>query len=340
LFWISDRDGSRDVYRQRITRDGAPQGTPQRLTTGTDAQGLSLSRRGGRMAYSRLSTWSSIWSIPVPARAPVSIRGATRITTGNETIEDVDVSHDGRWLVFDSDRNGTFHISVLPVAGGEPRQITTDPGPDFNPRWSPDGRRIVFHSLRNGNRDIYTVEADGTGLRQWTSGKAEELDADWAPGGETVVYEVIGGASTAHGFMTLRLVDGAPPEFIPIEAGDFARWAPIGRAFVYHSVLGLRLRRVDSGMDTLIVSNAKDGAEAFYAAWSPAGAKLYYLTRSPKGWSIRSVPAAGGTSTVVVNFDDPSRQHTKYGFATDGKVFYFTMGSPESDIWVANLQQP
>jgi Tol biopolymer transport system component len=74
-------------------------------------------------------------------------------------------------------------------------------------------------------------------------------------------------------------------------------------------------------------------------AWAPDGSKLYYLTRSPKGWSIRSVRAAGGASTVLVNFDDPTRQQTKYGFCTDGKVFYLTIGSPESDIWVADLER-
>jgi Tol biopolymer transport system component len=100
------------------------------------------------------------------------------------------------------------------------------------------------------------------------------------------------------------------------------------------------LRQVDSGVDTLVVSNTRDGAEAFYTAWSPDGAKIYYLARSPKGWSIRSVPAAGGASTVLVNFDDPGRQQIRYGFCTDGKVFYFTIGSPESDIYVADLEQP
>jgi serine/threonine-protein kinase len=340
LFWISDRDGNRDIYRQRMNTDQTVAGTPERLTTGTDAQGLSLSRRGGRMAYSRLSTWSGIWSIPVPSRAPVSIRGATRITPGNETIEEVDVSADGRWLVFDSDRGGNPELYVMPTAGGEARQITTDPAGDFSADWSPDGRRIVFHSLRNGNRDIYTVEADGTGLKQWTSASAEELDPDWASDGETILFQVFGGQDARHGFETQALVAGASSGFVSLAAGDFGHWSPVGRTIVYHNPDGLRLHRVDGGEDTLLASNARDGAEAFYAAWSPDGSKVYYLTRSVRGWSIRSVPTAGGASTLLVDFDDPTRQHTKYGFTTDGKVFYFTLGSPESDVFVADLERP
>jgi serine/threonine-protein kinase len=341
LYWISDRDGSRDVYRQRLGGNGAPEGVPQRLTTGTDAQGLSLSRRGGRMAYSRLSTWSGLWSIPVPAHGPVSIRGATRITTGNETIEDLDVSPDGRWLVFDSDRGGNPDLYVMPAAGGEARQITTDPAGDFSGDWSPDGRRILFHSVRGGIRNIYSVDADGTNLRQWTSGPGEKLDPDWAPDGQQVIYEVLGeGNDTAsHGLAVLRLADSARPDLIPIIVGDFAHWSPDGRSILYHSPDGLRLRRVDTGAETLVVSNAELGADAFYAAWSKDGGRIYYMARSPKGWSIRSVPPAGGASTLLVDFDDPTRQHTKYGFCTAGKLFYFTIGSPESDIWVAALER-
>src|SRR6185295_5632656 len=155
----------------------------------------------------RLHAYSSIWSIPVPVRGPVSIRAATRITTGNETIEGVDVSSDGRWLAFDSDRNGNADLYVMPVTGGEARQVTTDSANDYSPDWSPDGRRIAFHSLRNGTRDIYTVGFDGTGLTRRTSSADEELDPDWAPDGESIVYEVIGTQSERQGFAVLRVAD-------------------------------------------------------------------------------------------------------------------------------------
>ena len=96
----------------------------------------------------------------------------------------------------------------------------------------------------------------------------------------------------------------------------------------------------DTGADSLFVANAADSAEAFYISFAPDGKTLYYLARSAHGWSIRSKPMAGGTSRLLVDFDDPARQHTRYGFATDGKRFYFTLGSPESDIWVADLTHP
>jgi hypothetical protein len=50
------------------------------------------------------------------------------------------------------------------------------------------------------------------------------------------------------------------------------------------------------------------------------------------------VPVTGGPARLLVRFDDPSRQHAQYGFATDGRTFYFTVGANESDIWVAELE--
>ena len=189
--------------------------------------------------------------------------------------------------------------------------------------------------LRSGNRDLYTVDADGTSLQQRTSGPAEELDADWSPDGRALVFAVLGSEAQAQGIATLRLADGARPEFVPIAESDYPRWTPDGRALLYHSSKGFRVRRFDTGADTLLVSSTELGADPFYAVWSPDGSMLYFLARSSERWSIRGMPATGGASTVLVNFDDPAIQHTRFGFATDGKFFYFTVGSPESDIWVA-----
>ena len=41
-------------------------------------------------------------------------------------------------------------------------QLTTAPGDDQDPSWSPDGRRIAFKSARNGEPDIFVMNADGS----------------------------------------------------------------------------------------------------------------------------------------------------------------------------------
>jgi serine/threonine protein kinase len=341
LFWVSDRGGSRDVYRIRLNARGEPAGEPERLTTGADAHTISLSADGGRLAYARFRTRSNIWSIPVPAGKPVSIAGARPVTTGDQTIESVNLSRDGRWLVFDSDRNGNADIYKMPAAGGEPVQLTTDSAGDYSAAWSADGRRIAFHSLRTGNRDLYTMNADGSDVRQRTSSPAHELDPSWSPDGRFLVAEVLPvnqqegtPSSLGHHFVIVPM-DGGSPRVIPV-VGDFAHWSPTADLVAFHSFDGLRVTSL-AGESRLLVPNSPGGEEAFYAAWGPGGKIIYFVSHGPQGSSIRAVPVTGGPTRLLVQFDDPVRQHTRYGFTTDGRTFYLTIGEHESDIWVADL---
>ena len=344
LFWVSDRGGSRDVYRVRLDAAGAPAGKPERLTAGADAHTISVSADGRRLAYARFRTLSNIWSIPVPSAKAVSIAGARPVTTGDQTIETVDVTRDGRWLVFNSDRTGSWQIYKAPAAGGEAIQLTTDSAGAYSPAWSPDGRQIAFHSMRAGNRDLYTMEADGSGVVQRTSSPAHELDADWSHDGHFLVAEVIpagdpsGSASTFLAASTFILVpmDGGAMRTIKVP-GDFAHWSPTDDLIAFHSSEGLRVMLTD-GATRLLVPNSPSGEEAFFAAWSPDGKTVYYVSKGSEGSSIRAVPVTGGPSRPLVRFDDPTRQHTLYGFTTDGRTFYFTVGANESDIWVAQLE--
>ena len=344
LFWVSDRGGSRDVYRIRLNAEGAPAGQPERLTTGADAHTISLSADGRRLAYARFRTLSNIWSMPVPTMGAASIAAARPVTTGDQTIESVNVSRDGRWLVFNSDRNGNWDIYKMPAAGGEAIQLTTDPAGAYSAVWSPDGRQIAFHSMRAGNRDLYTMEADGSGVVQRTNSPAHELDPDWSRDGHALVAEVIpaskepGAAATFVAASTFVIVplDGSAMRTIPVP-GDFAHWSPTEDLIAFHSSEGLRVTS-PAGKSRLLVPNSPTGEEAFYAAWSHDGKTVYYVATSPHGSSIRAVPVTGGPSRLLVRFDDPTRQHTRYGFTTDGRTFYFTIGAHESDIWVAQLE--
>jgi Tol biopolymer transport system component/tRNA A-37 threonylcarbamoyl transferase component Bud32 len=336
LYWVSNSGGGRDIYRLRIDRDG-PRGAKDRVTTGANAHTVTVSEN--RLAYASMRTLSNIWTIAVPAGGPVSIREARPVTTGTETIEVLDISPDGRQLVFDSDRNGNGDIYTMPAAGGEARQLTTDSAGDYSPAWSRDGKRIAFHSLRTGNRDIFTMTAEGQNLTQRTSSPAQELDADWSRGDSALVMEVFGGGGGHLSGIQVLPLEGGEPRLFEIR-GDFARWAPVGGLIVFHGLDGLRLLSPRDSTSRLLVSTSAADGEPFYAAWSRDGRTVYYVSKSVTGSAIRSVPVAGGPSRLLVRFDDPTREHTRYGFATDGHRFYFTVGSHESDVWVADLARP
>lgn len=45
-----------------------------------------------------------------------------------------------------------------------------------------------------------------------------------------------------------------------------------------------------------------------------------------------------GPCGPLLEFDDPNRQPTRYGFTTDGDKLYLTLGAHNSDIWVLDLE--
>jgi Tol biopolymer transport system component len=75
---------------------------------------------------------------------------------------DVAFSPDGRYLTFTSgDWNGPHDISLLPVDGGEVRQIIRHPDDDRFMAWTPAGN-LLFLSNRSGAFDLWMVQvADG-----------------------------------------------------------------------------------------------------------------------------------------------------------------------------------
>jgi Tol biopolymer transport system component len=67
------------------------------------------------------------------------------------------VSPNGRDVAFIAPAaDGFFQVFRMPIAGGEPRQVTTDPSNKTQPAWSPDGRRIAF-TVWNYDAQLWTI---------------------------------------------------------------------------------------------------------------------------------------------------------------------------------------
>src|SRR4026207_472644 len=80
-----------------------------------------------------------------------------KFTTDEGTWMSVDVSPDGRTLVFDL----LGDLYTLPIAGGQAKRITSRQALDAMPAFSPDGNQIAFVSDRNGSPNLWVANADG-----------------------------------------------------------------------------------------------------------------------------------------------------------------------------------
>lgn len=115
-------------------------------------------------------------------------------------------SPDGKKIAFASNRLGDFDIWVLPVFGGYPRRLTTDPGDETHVSWSPDGRLIAYVSAQSGNADIWLIPAAGGEATRLTEHPAADLYPAWSPDGRALVF-----VSDRSGAMRLWIASDLPP---------------------------------------------------------------------------------------------------------------------------------
>jgi Tol biopolymer transport system component/DNA-binding SARP family transcriptional activator len=341
LLFVSNREGSRDIYRVGLAPSGRTIGHPVRLTTGLGAHTISLSADGRELAYSVLAYTSNIWTIAIPHRGSVSSANATPITEGSQTIEGISLSPDGHWLAFDSDRGGTQDIYKMPAGGGEPVQLTSSPEDDFVSSWSGDGREIALHSYQAGARRVRILSADGGEPQEVVRQPPNQRSPGLSPDGRGLVF-----TSDVSGQLELYVVSrdrdsswGAARQ-LTSRGGWGGRWAPDGQAIVYCRSDGLWLIAPDGGSPRRLVATGDSVPQPApeLAQWSPDGRTIYYKAFDSAGRStLWSVPAAGGTPRLLVSFDDPSRPSSRPEFTTDGKRFFFTIGTRQIDIWAMEL---
>ncbi len=109
---------------------------------------------------------------------------SVEITTDEGTWMNLDVSPDGREIVFDL----LGDIYVIPVAGGDATLLRGGAPFEVQPRFSPDGKRISFTSDRDGADNVWTMARDGSDLQQVTKEDFRLCNnAVWTPDGHYLV---------------------------------------------------------------------------------------------------------------------------------------------------------
>ena len=111
-----------------------------------------------------------------------------------KAVSDPQVSPDGKLVVYvmsELDRStekSNSDLYLIPVAGGEPKRLTTSSGPDNHPRWSPDGKTISFVSTRSGSAQVWLLPIDGGEARQLTKLPVDVSEPIWSPTGEHIAF--------------------------------------------------------------------------------------------------------------------------------------------------------
>ncbi|MEU4806486.1 amidohydrolase family protein [Actinosynnema sp. NPDC023587] len=123
-----------------------------------------------------------IWVLPAAG-------GAARALTGDR--QDATLprwSPDSRSVVFQSYRDGNFHLYLVDVAGGEPRRLTSGRFDHREPDFSPDGRRIAFAGDRGGHYGIWSLDVASGEVTALTGPPDEAAAPRWSADGARIVF--------------------------------------------------------------------------------------------------------------------------------------------------------
>jgi Tol biopolymer transport system component len=119
------------------------------------------------------------------ASLPLKPQRSIRFTTTEGTWTSLDVSPDGKTIVFDM----MGDLFTLPIGGGPATQLTKGIAFDSHPRYSPDGKKILFSSDRSGAENIWWIDPERKDTFQVTKEKDQNFpSATWTPDGDYIVY--------------------------------------------------------------------------------------------------------------------------------------------------------
>lgn len=255
---------------------------------------------GGAFAQARSAADSGL-TLPTPR--------PLRFTTDEGTWISVDVSPDGRTLLFDL----LGDLYRMPIEGGKARQITSGAGFDAMPRFSPDGRSIVFVSDRSGASNVWIADTAGQNLRQITRTEGYQYDyvsPRWTLDGRAILVAHNSGPARTPPFIRLpsaydlylfplsggsgqRLTGGAPSAGTVEAARGASGSSYLGAAFadstrIWYSTSGTNAQLFTLDLRTnesIRRTNLRGGAVR--PVLSPDGRWLVYGTRRGDGTALR-----------------------------------------------------
>jgi Tol biopolymer transport system component len=314
--------------RGQIVQVGWPRGDVSELSHDTaDYRDLSGTRDSGQLVTTQLDRQSSIWmaQLQEPDKAQAVISGGrfyglswtpagkllSQTNTNEQTAfwlvdprsgeqqlvmqgqhaeRDAVVSPDGRYLVFVSNRGGTFHIWRSNADASHAARLTLGPATESAPAITPDGKWVVYTSVGTG----YSLwQAAMQGGKPFQIADHDARKATISPDGRLLVCEYYDDPSLKWTIAVLELATGKLVRTFPqIPAGDNAalvHWSPDGRDLFYsvadaNEVSNVWAQRFEGGAPRKLTHFADD--------------HIFALAPSPDGKSLALV--RGRTSSDVV----------------------------------------
>ncbi|HKR96023.1 MAG TPA: S9 family peptidase [Candidatus Angelobacter sp.] len=136
-------------------------------------------------------------SAQTPSKKPFTFEDMMAL----KRVDDPVVSPNGKWIMFsavDVDLTAnkkTSHLWVVPLAGGEARELPSTATGESNGRWSPDGQSYLFITSTEGSSQVWINSFDpnsgtagSSAPKKITSISTEADGAIWSPDGKNIAF--------------------------------------------------------------------------------------------------------------------------------------------------------
>jgi TolB protein len=257
-------------------------------------------------------------------------------------------------IAFVSTRDGGWpDVYVMSSDGSGVTRLTSSPGFDVAPAWSPDGSKIVFASDRDNivigpaavATKIYVMNADGSAQTRITDGTTVDANPSWSPDGTQIVFSravrtctpAPGGGEICDFPYQLSVMnsDGSGLTQLTDSGRNLgAVWSPAGDRIAFHSTRPDPLQLGAENTD--VYSIAPDGsAEARLTTnaavdeapdWSPSAGKIAFDRALS---DIYLMNPDGSQQALLTTGVTPV-------WSPDGRKLAFTVRAANDDVYVAN----
>src|SRR5213592_3690862 len=122
--------------------------------------------------------------------------------------------------------------------GGDAKRLTSFPGTESNPHFSPDGKQIAFSMQYGGNTDVYVIDAAGGEARRLTWHPGPDIARGWSPDAKRILFSSARISAPSVGVQQLWTIaaTGGVPERLPIPDALRGSFSPDGQRLAYEKV--------------------------------------------------------------------------------------------------------